>query len=463
MPAAWSQMIDAHSRLRFEAVRADVQVASGRRSSSMLLVQLVAMGSDRRLYGAIYELGSALAMKDVPLEAGLSLRMSRTGDRRVQSARVVEEEDELLDFVVPDEVSRAQDLAEQALVPFFRASRALPKTRDWADLVALDVVGRTETTIDDALGQLSTQEHGSNRDVPNVQTLAEVLPEVRIPDIEDATAAISAWQHTHQPAYEDDDVPKASWTNTLSTTGSLLSTYQCVTAQYVTQLSAEVPDRARVQTERLCRNVALDQYASFLTQQRPRQRQDVDSLPSMESLDIRSSPPSSPPPTTPNAGSSPALAALQRYTSISEHYESSLQTTTTKNILAHLPTDGLNDPSEYSYTEVEAQLRRERTQQEHDDLDARARRKAERAATRREKKKAQQEKLRKTVTQQSTMVPGLTLTSPQRDPRAVQSSQLGPVVLGSSQPGLAMTQPERGAHGERRKVGKKEGKRVKGF
>jgi hypothetical protein len=392
------------------------------------------------------------------------LVITASKNRRIKSSRIVEDDDDLLGFVAPDD--RSPPTASAARTSLTVSMQSQQRTRDWSDIVNLSISGQPEVLIDDAIGQLARTRGEKSPHLP-LKVLADMLPESRIPDIEEASSLLSTFKQEAQTTDDRNGGLQHAWKILLLGTESLLENYNNIAAKYVRHLSAELPERVRVQTERLCRNAALDQDTSLFVEigvgDHPTQTLQI---PSKEAPSMPSSPPSSPAPTAAIARelSEPALAVLKRYTTISDSAVENFKSTSTSNILAHLPGHEILDPEGYSYTDVEDRLSKTRTQQELDDLDERARRRADRAVLREEKRKLRQANVRDTVTQQSIAVPGLVVSSPQTDPREVQSSQLAPIAASSSQPGVPMTQPERGAHGERRRVKKKEGKhRIKGF
>lgn len=456
--------LEGHSRgVKIELARIEF-TRNKSHSATPLFVHVMESYNNGSLHDILYSFEDVLALTDASIEARSAIAIPPSKDRRIKSSRVVDEEDELIDFVVPDDLMHGR-LATKFSPPFTPYVQRTPKTRDWSDIINLQTGSIGEIGAEAAISNLY---HATETAIgqTNVQTLSEILPEIRISDIEEATSALSALEHEHEMGMNDGNGPQSvAWRATMPTDGTLPQRYERAKSRYMKPLSAQVLDRFKVHTERLCRTVAFEEYTSLLTG-RPFSERDIEQLPALDTLHVTSSPlpPSSPPSATPAEAVDPTMAALRQYTSFSESPATARSSTSIKNILAHIPSVGLLDPESYSYNAVEDRLKLERTQQELDDLDERERRKVERAALRKQKKESQQAKKRDAVTQQNTLVPGLVLTSPARDTREVQSSQLAPLTLASSQIGFTMTQPERGTHGERRKVVRKEGKpRVKGF
>jgi hypothetical protein len=455
--------------VKFEITRIDASKHKIR-SNTRLFVQLIEEYAYGTLCNSLYRFEDGPDLGDAVLDAPAALVIPPFKERRIKSSRVVNDEDDLIDFVVPD-FSVQSSGPMRMRFPTAESVQQTPRSRDWSDIINLQIGAAVEATAIEAIDGLSKSEtlivEGENTadEQVNVQTLVEVLPEVRIPDIEEVASALSGFEGAHDPASSHiDGRRRPVWARRVPRHDTILETYERATSRYVKQIPADVPDRFKVQTERLCRTVAFEACTSMLINSNTREQEDSAHLPALDTLHLRSSPLSSPTAATPAPHVDPALAVLRHYTTVPESAATDLSSITVKNILAHLPDKGLHAPESYSHDAIEDSLKRERTQQELEDLDERARRKFERAELRKQKKASQQAKIRNAVTQQNVLVPGLVLTSPQRDPREVQSSQLAPIAVASSQPGFSMTQPERGAHGERRKVVRKEGRaRVKGF
>jgi hypothetical protein len=426
---------------------------------SRLFIQAVMTYLDGTISSTIYVIEEVFEKSLASLRSPAALHVPTGKEKHVKSSRFVEDEDDLLGFVVPDEPVLARVTTTAGSLGTGKTLAKL-QTRDWSDIINLTDSTADKSTLAEALTQLKMKQEKMPLEAGTIRVLAEALDPIHISDVEEAADVLKEFERAQSQA-SDSQAARVYWQGIMALRRPLLEHYENAMTWYVQPVSVEVPERIKVQTERLCRSVAFDTYSSVIAQKQTNAVDHNDEMPPMDLLKVWSSPPASPPVVPRATESNSALAVLMQYTTFTEPSIAS-SSTTFKSLLAHLP-NKLTDPATYSYTAVEETLRQERTQQELDELDDRARRKFERSELRKQRKETQQARLRDAVTQQSTFVPGLVF-SPQRDPRDVQSSQLAPLAIGSSQPGLSMTQPERGTHGERRKVAKREGKaRVKGF
>lgn len=446
-----------NSTYRVEALQVNGTLTRTDQSPARIFAKFLAALPDGSLYDATYSYTSAPVSASDQIHVGHIMRLPQPKEWHFKSAKVVSEEDDLLDFVVADHDLVSWRPGEEKESPLPRMGQQSARTRNWADLLHLEVNVKESVILEDALHRLDSASSGLSHGQNHLQTLSDLLPEIHITDVEETATTMSVWQTALQRKANPSIIARYPVTFDAAT-GTFAYMYENVSNDHVKAMSNELPERTRVQTERLSRNVAFDKYMSSLTRRTPQGDVDYEDLPEMESLLL-----SSPQPMASEEDSASPFAVLQRYTSIPRPPAVGIASRTASSILAHLPDSNLTDPDNYSYEEVEERLKGQRTQEELDNLDARARRRAERTVAREEARMARQQRLRNEATQQSTVVPSLVVSSPQRDPRQVQSSQLEAPGVGSSQPGLTMTQPERGAHGERRQAVKKGGKRMKGF
>ncbi|ETN36436.1 uncharacterized protein HMPREF1541_08714 [Cyphellophora europaea CBS 101466] len=468
---------DSGSTHKFEIVCIDNKQGGTIGPYAQGYLKLVALLEEGGFLEATYRVPQLQASCASALDISSGLGLTLGQQSRVKSSRVVENEEELLDFIVPDDSVPTPGLLQPNTRPRPDSStKKAQRTRDWAEILDSDSTRHRTLSLEDALGQLNSVEHDENSSSSNLQTLAELLSGVHISDVEEASIAIEDWQ---QAVHADDKTPQAPVYNRMSLprgTRSFLSTYQKLTRSYLNPMANDLPDRAKVQTERLLRTVAFDQYMSAVVKQPTEADQVPETSLTAREIEMTSSPPGTPPSQPPNEPSEDPLSVLKRYTTITKPPPSTAFTIkTVTSILAHLPTAHPTNPATYSYEQVEARLTQRENQDALASLDERERRRAERAAARQQRKLAQQQKLREAATQQSSLVPGLVVMSSPgaaRDRREVQSSQLAPLMGAgaSSQPsGVVMTQPERGVHGERRKekgsgkAAKRGTKRMKGF
>jgi RNA polymerase I-specific transcription initiation factor RRN6 len=162
---------------------------------------------------------------------------------------------------------------------------------------------------------------------------------------------------------------------------------------------------------------------------------------------------------SPGVEEEPAVSRLRSYAAFRERVPPLRLShqASTSNILAHLPDRIDEDPAEYSYRATNDRLKLVEQEVAAQSLDPRERRKATRQAARLQKRLEKTAKIGQEVMMQQRMLPGVAslgrgIGLPGRE---IQSSQVAvpdsSQGLGQSQviPGLTMTQPERGAFGTR--------------
>lgn len=447
------------ANLAFQLVKTKTDAHTRHAGHARSMIKMIAIERDGAIVDALYEISAPRSRSpDDALEG--TLLIPRRGDQRIKSSIIVDDEDDLLDFVVPDDL--------EVIVPawprrnLYHERPGAGPHRNWKDILASDSKNGMLDALD-SFKDLEITAAGFAADQETLHVVGDLLKDVYIPDIEELSEVVDQWRNQ---SAESGILSSFA----LDTDQDLLQVYHDIAQKWVEPLSRDLPDRARVQTERLSRNVALDQLAAnmFLRKSLP-----TDPIASPTQDTFASSPPSGvaevPSQMTgtedlpPGIGVEEALKLLSRYTTVGKAPSAITNTRTATDIMAHLPED-LTGPATYCFTEIEARLKEQHSQDALLNLSETERRKVARATARKEKRMALQQRKRDEATQQSSYVPGIAMSSQQNDPRQIQSSQLVPEVGSSSQGDLMpMTQPERGAHGERRKVGKKGGKRLKGF
>jgi hypothetical protein len=246
---------------------------------------------------------------------------------------------------------------------------------------------------------------------------------------------------------------------------SALEFYQILVSHYLNPLPPEVPDRIRVNKERLARNVAVD-LALAGTATRPsvrkRETQAVDerkysdsalivaitptSGPDSDQADLttHSQPASTLPPATEEH---PACLHLRAYTTVSGSAVTTAIPAGVSNILAHLPSDIEIDPSTYDWRGTKTAVAAE-FDTNAETADPRARRRAENQAQAKRKRAESQAKAAEGQVRQRAP-PTIRSSQMVLPTRILQSSQvMAPErdVFGGFGP---MTQPERGTFGTR--------------
>jgi RNA polymerase I-specific transcription-initiation factor len=258
---------------------------------------------------------------------------------------------------------------------------------------------------------------------------------------------------------------------------SALELYQSLVSDWLSRLPPEVPDRIRVNKERLARNVAAElALAAIATRpsiydletQTAQERIYPDLAPpaavtSASSLDSTladvtvHSQPISPLPST--ADEHPAYVRLRTYTAVSSNAVTLATPTRILDILAHLPSDAETDPSTYDWRTTEATITAE-----HDEsaekADPRVRRRAEKLAQAKRRRMQLQTKAAEELVRQRAP-PAIGSTQMVLQTREVQSSQVMVPERNESGDYGPMTQPERGAFG-RRLGGTESGRKDKG-
>jgi hypothetical protein len=245
---------------------------------------------------------------------------------------------------------------------------------------------------------------------------------------------------------------------------SALELYQSLLSHWLNPLPPEVPDRVRVNKERLARNIAADlALASLATRLSIRELEThavqeriyPDPAPSgammsastleldLNDTTTHSQPASSLPPAVKEH---PACVRLRAYTTVSSNAATTATPANAMDILAHLPSATDADPSAYDWRGTEATITAE-YDESAETADPRVRRRAEKLAQAKRKRIQLQTKAAELVRQQAP--PAIGSSQMVLPTREVQSSQVvAPErnVFGDFGP---MTQPERGTFGMR--------------
>jgi hypothetical protein len=246
---------------------------------------------------------------------------------------------------------------------------------------------------------------------------------------------------------------------------SALELYQSLVSDWLSHLPREVPDRIRVNKERLARNVAADLALAGiaagpsvheLETHVVRERIYPDSAPpatvtlapsldlDMASTAVRSQPLSSLPFV---AEEHPVCVRLRAYTTISRNAVTTAIPASVLDMLAHLPSDAEIDPLTYDWRATKADITAEHDQSA-ETADPRVHRRAEKLAqAKRRRAQLQTEAAEELVRQRAPPAIGSSrMVLPTRE---VQSSQVAPPESPMLSDLGPMTQPERGIFGTR--------------
>ena len=420
------------------------------------MVTLLARMEDGAICESVYEYADVSTAEKPDQEVGYCLPYNAPRQaRQVTSSKYVDDDDDMAGFVVEDSaqpfvvdiplLDQGNDLRQS-----FKSASL--RGHDWAGMLA----GETEANRAELSDALVSLRLSVLEDINNAgRTLADTLPRAGIDDVEEASESIAKWINDSSELDPDADTAGLHTVSVIgNTAGSLLERYDDLIDRYVGSLPTDVPDRVRVNAERLSRRTALEGFlASYALQQRGVQERQL--------LDERSDPKERRP-----AAADPAdetvveskkddspLSRLSRYTTINKTQAANLNKKVVTEVIGHLPKDITADPSDYSYEDTEMELAMARNQVDAD-LDPKAKRHEERLA-RFEKKRLERDRrnVEETALRQAMV------------PNQVMSSQL-PQVAGMSQVAegqMNATQPERGVFGGRQKISKPGKKRVAGF
>jgi RNA polymerase I-specific transcription initiation factor RRN6 len=325
-------------------------------------------------------------------------------------------------------------------------------------------LSRKRIEFDDYLPAIRRKlEDPANTD-PGVRLLSELSsPLPLVADVESSSATITSL--AKGSSSEDRDLSIFPALSVGLQSNNALEFYQILVSHCLNRLPPEVPDRIRVNKERLARNVAVDlALAGTVTRPsiRKREAHAVEERKYSDSaLTVAITPPSGPdsdqagltPHTQltstlpPAAEEHPACLRLRAYTPVSGNVVTTATPAGVSNILAHLPSDIEIDPSTYDWRGTKANIATE-FDTNAETADPRARRRAEKQAQIKRKRTELQAKAAEDQVRQRAP-PAIGSSQMVLPTRALQSSQvMAPErnMFGGFGP---MTQPERGAFGTR--------------
>jgi RNA polymerase I-specific transcription-initiation factor len=323
-------------------------------------------------------------------------------------------------FIVPDDVVEwAACLSEKQHDGYSSHSKSTPRSPeppklDWQDVYNHVVKKEDGSALNARISMHSfisrLLDHLNQARLPEMALLSELVPfKLHIGDIDDDSDKFE--QFTSATNSQQDRVTMLEQVRCSSSLPSgLSSTYDAFVAVHLTPFSPQIPDRVRVNKERLARKVSADLLLAstailsrftvptdlidgdVLSKRATPQPALSASFPENSAPRIASGPTTTIPktPTSATAEEDTLLTRLRNYTTISPTSSFSISTPTLTSILRHLPTSPFTDPHSYNYRATERTLAAEREEEvaiAAGLADPRARRRAEKARVRREEAK----------------------------------------------------------------------------
>jgi hypothetical protein len=472
------------------------------------LFKLIAYTNDGTVINATYRHNlDRLGDRNGP---GLVLKPSLPAMMRDQflSAKFVDKEDmdedgdsdddELDDFVVADGIDEESlHSDDDALSSARNGYMDHPlRSRDWHRLLDYEILQfdqHSAPSFDVLLTAAVDEFEGLQLQpgFPKIQLISDLVDQLQAIDVEQDSESAGSWLRSMA---ERDDVFVESVDfrtdmPSVSSHPSLLELYDYYFVSYIGALGSRLPDRNRVNREKLVRQVIADAFLGSLIL-RPSGTVDMASSAgpgeaTTQPTEMASSPPDSgresqlPSSSQPASSQSPLSEedpVMRRLGAYAAFRPSVPPLSASPNVLAHIPDSIEDDPRDYSYQSVHQKLRLAQEEMAALSLDPRERRKAERQAARLQRKLDQKAKMSQEVIRQRELLPsvntslGRGMSLPGRE---IQSSQMampassqGPSQSQAGIPMLNMTQPERGVYGTRslKTKGKSKGpKRKPGF
>jgi hypothetical protein len=354
-----------------------------------------------------------------------------------------------------------------------RGVTAVPRT-DW-DIEMQDICEYTNPgstnaqyrkrfQLDNYLQDIRPKLESAENIQPGVKLLSDLSsPLLIVADVEASSTTISSIVESSSVDGQTSSIPY----HLLGKPGSIsaLDLYQMLVSAWLGGLPLEVPDRIRVNKERLARDIAADlALAAIATRpslheletQAIQKKASLNSTPPLAvspapTLDsnatgaaIHSQPVSHHPPTP---DEHPACIRLRNYTAVSNNVATTAIPASILEILAHIPQDIGVDPSTYDWRGTEAAVIAERDEGT-EAADSRARRRVEKLAQiKRRKIRLQMETAEELARQRAPPTIGSSqIVLPTRE---LKSSQPVPPETTELRDPAPMTQPERGRFGRR--------------
>lgn len=434
------------------------------------LVKLIALCKDGTVIETVFRYEDVLTAEE-PEDDDLAMMTTVTRRmKHVKSSAFIEEDedDDFFDFVVKDAVSDSFDASHDQwmarLCERGVQSRAKTSIMSWSDVLEFSLPRLRGEQITEQVSKLRTQLSQHPSDITQGTTLDHLLVNVRVEDIEVASEAVTAF--INEATSSDVQIKLLKRGDSITPTAN----YDLLVDGYVSSLVDDVPDRLRVNTERLARNVGLEIVLAHqvVHHRKPRPAQHAPRISSYDSSDAESSSMS-------RHNCESALSILSKYTAVRKLDGATSSSRSAREVLEHLPYAISSDPSDYSWQNAELKIaiaRQPGASQQQEKLATRQRRKDV------AQRQRQEQTLRRAIVSNTltadrlpedemlrrAMPPNTGIAGPLLQTGA-QSQRAPDDVLGSSQSTqgvvLAQSQPERGAHGHRDQKTVK--RRLKGF
>ncbi len=424
-------------------------------------VMLLARMEDGTIFEAVYKYTAPDSVGYHDREMGpCVLTKSTQRNRNVASSKYADSDDDMNEFIVQDSFEGAAERNSRRNTSSGgreSATAVQSQSRAWVDVLEGTAVERASADLADLLDRLRSQPSSDSENTG--RTLLEKMPEAGVDDIEQASEAIVSWMDKSQSDTSVGRVGCIPDSTGTSSSVSLLEQYVNLAKKHVGSLPANIPDRVRVNTERLARTAASETFLASLTLHQKtaaevKKPEDLESAgESTQDRKVVAETLFSGETTEHGNEEIAPLSHLRKYTTINKKALFAFSRQLVTEVVGHLPMDMDTDPADYSYKDAELALAMARNRLETD-LDPQAKRHAEKVA-RYEKKRLERERRKaEDIAFQHAMMPNQVMSS--------QLPQAGSSQVGNGQV-MNATQPERGAFGGRQKMPKAGKKRVAGF
>jgi hypothetical protein len=367
------------SSIAFKFIRGPTSKNGDKEAS--LLVKMVMRNFAGELSEATFTYNSSI-QPTLEQDDGFVIPRPSSHGRHALSSAIVDEEDDLDDFLVADD---SEYPGPGALQMDYISRKTERPTKDLSWMFE-----NPARTLLDLETSLTTAEEAlqGNHDSSYARTIREILPAFKVEDVDEATSSLEAWSNRLAGPANAKDVSLSKIRRNVK---GIADCYGFLEQGFVEAISEKAADRIRVNTERLSRQVAVDQALSEISVLRPQapsaQLLDEDMEPVRDGNIGKGSPDS-------------AFAGLKKYTSFSPPTTEQRTVTGVSEILAHLPAGIGADPEQYSYGDVELDLARTKLQAQ--ELDPAARRRAGRLEAARAKRLARVQAAGKMAMSQAT-------------------------------------------------------------
>jgi RNA polymerase I-specific transcription-initiation factor len=449
----------------------------------MTLFKVFVQGSDLQITEALFQCTDPELMTtfDIPYSMAIRLPAARTLN---QKSRKYAEIDEVDDFTVED--GHQDDFNNQEMLQdrLSQVSKELLNAQSgtsvcWENIYDLVTSGHGSPLSNRRLDfsqNLRSVQRSARRlrgsEMPSQLFLEAAKECVYIPDVEDASAEFSSFLEglLVEVAGNVSLINVRVSNQNVNQLPTLLERYNNIFAAWVSSLPPPIPDRIRVNRERLARGVAVDLTlgGTVLRRSFPLSTSTQDRSPQPEPGFLHSGfgeCEAAPSQLTSSQASTPrkdlCLSRLRIHTTLTKPAATIPGSTAQTDILAHSPTDISTSPMTYSWRSTELSLAAARDSRAAAQLDPKARRRAEKRTELQQRKIDSQKMMSQALMEERAKGVPMVVDSQkqiqmQMPVRQVQSSQLAPPESSQSQliwPTVSMTQPERGAFGTHTRTG----------